>query len=123
MIFFGRAEVGDAGRLGRDPPLAVVDAPGVNQDHRRMRGLEAIGHLDNASSVIRKAPSANIEVPFRLIDERRRFVAALLNHRLDEFRIVGQQGLGILDHDEAVLIDSRVRFLSGRAGDRRERRQ
>ena len=56
------AEIASAGRFGRVPALAVVDAPGMDHDDGRLRRSQAIRHLDDAASVVRKPPGPHVEI-------------------------------------------------------------
>jgi hypothetical protein len=107
LVLFQRAEVGHAGRLGRVPTLAVVDPPGMDHDHGRAVGPQAIGHLDDPAGVVREPPGPHSEIGPLLINERRRLKSPQLPHRLDELGIIGQQRLRVSQRNQPVVIRPR----------------
>ena len=111
MILGRRTEVADAGRLGCLPSLAVVDAPRVHEDHRRARRFDAIGHLDNATGVVRKTPRANVQIGAFFVDKQWRLEASLFDDGLYKLRMIGQQRLRVFNDGQAILVRSRCRLL------------
>ncbi len=87
-----RALEGDAGGLGRAPALAVVDAPGMDDDDGGSVGAEAVRHLDDAPGVVGEPPGPDHQVGVGVVDQRGRLEPGGLADGLDELRVVRQDG-------------------------------
>ena len=108
-----RALKGDAGGLGSAPALAVVDAPRVNHDDCRLGRLQSVRHLNDPACIVRKPPGPHAEIGPLIVDQQRCFEPSFLLDRLDVFRMIGQNGVRIRQFFQAILIDSRCRFVGG----------
>ena len=122
VVFRRGAEIGDTGRFGSPPALAVVDAPRMDHDRGRVVGAKTVGKLDNPAGVIAEAPGPDIEITARFVDEYGRLVAGFFDDRLHELRIVGQQRGRIRKRREVIAIDPLAGGGSGIDGRRCGRR-
>jgi len=102
--YSGTPEVQRAPAVRAAPALPVVDAPGMHDDHGRVFRPQAIGHFNDAAGVVGKAPGADVEVRVLLINKSGGLEPGLLAHRLDEIGMVRQQGLGVANGSELILV-------------------
>ena len=107
----------DAGRLRRVPALAVVDAPGVDHDDRRLGGAQAVGHLDDAAGVVARTARRG-RAGRRPSSSTSTGASKRVSSRTGSTNSgwSASSGFGFVDRRQAVLVDAR------RVGGRRARR-
>src|SRR2546423_13660549 len=66
-----------------------------------------VGHLNNPASIVREPPRPDMKVGSSVIHNSRGFEPGCILDRLDIFRMVRQQRLGMFDWREVILGDAR----------------